>query len=140
MKDNDTQKIFENYLSVGMQQMDEAGVLPGEAGQDVAPRVPGQAVVPPAEDEKKVNLQLAIDGFGQISQHLAQIFTTKGQAIVTTIRTKAGEADDTSMSALTPAMLVGLMKYLPQAMEENPSVQTQVTAAHGAFKPGSLNQ
>ena len=47
MKDNDLEKIYENYLSVGMQQMDEAGVLPGESGQD---RVPGRAAAGPAVD------------------------------------------------------------------------------------------
>ena len=37
MKDNDSEKIFENYIVGGMtMQMDEAGVLPGESGQDVA--------------------------------------------------------------------------------------------------------
>ena len=57
MKDNDLEKIYENYLSVGMQQMDEAGVLPGEAGQDkLGPKGPSVQVAQAGADKMLINL------------------------------------------------------------------------------------
>ena len=45
MKDNDTQKIFENYLAVGMQQMnEEEDDVQGAAAKINVPPVPGASV------------------------------------------------------------------------------------------------
>jgi hypothetical protein len=110
MKDNDLEKIYENYLSVGMQQMneDEAGVLPGEAGQDVA----GQAAARPAV--KGPSVQVAQAGADKMLINLANMVEADPQTWNTQLTALKGT--HTAFSDLTPDAFIALMRGLAKQL------------------------
>ena len=108
MKDNDLEKIYENYLSVGMQQMDEAGVLPGEAGQDVS----GQAAAVPAV--KGPSVAVAQAGADKMLINLANMVEADPQTWSTQLA--ALKQTHTAFSDLTPDAFIALMRGLAEQL------------------------
>ena len=111
MKDNDLEKIYENYLSVGMQQMDEAIPQAGTpvAGQNAATNPD----VNPAT-KKGPSVQVAQAGADKMLINLANMVEADPGTWNTQLQVL--KQTDTAFSDLTADAFIALMRGLAEQL------------------------